>query len=212
MAAFRQLPDNVACVQAELRLLQRSLVNPLTRFTAEYALWFSRLPKRMMVSMSPIPLGRHSSNHLRRDILRRSVRDPFNVTEDADLGLRIASNGYRTAVIDHSRWRRPTAMHQLIRQRSRCGTRLPADLAGPHREPPGCIAISSACSFIRSTRAFRRHSPNIAVLNSLPGSSRCCGSRPAHGRRQRCSPCHSSLRSSRWSKLHGDVHEHGCPA
>lgn len=100
VAAFRELPDDIACVQAKL-VYHNGHQNLLTAwFTAEYGLWFGYLLPGMMGSTSPIPLG-GTSNHLRRDVLERiGSWDPFNVTEDADLGLRIASSGYRTAVID----------------------------------------------------------------------------------------------------------------
>ena len=53
-----------------------------------------------MRSRSPIPLG-GTSNHLRCDVLDDvGAWDPYNVTEDADLGMRIAVGGYRTAVLD----------------------------------------------------------------------------------------------------------------
>lgn len=100
VAAFASLPDDVACVQAKL-VYHNGHQNILTSwFTAEYGLWFGFLLPGMMGSTSPIPLG-GTSNHLRRDVLDEiGAWDPFNVTEDADLGLRIASSGYRTAVID----------------------------------------------------------------------------------------------------------------
>jgi glycosyltransferase XagB len=48
----------------------------------------------------PIPLG-GSSNHFRRDVLLKSGGwDPFNVTEDADLGIRLARLGYEVSVIN----------------------------------------------------------------------------------------------------------------
>ena len=100
VAAFRDLPDEVACIQAKL-VYHNGHQNILTGwFTAEYGLWFGYLLPGMMGSTSPIPLG-GTSNHLRRDVLDDiGAWDPFNVTEDADLGLRIAARGYRTAVVD----------------------------------------------------------------------------------------------------------------
>jgi len=100
VAAFGDLPEDVACVQAKL-VYHNGHQNILTGwFTAEYGLWFGYLLPGMMGSTSPIPLG-GTSNHLRREVLDEiGAWDPFNVTEDADLGLRIAANGYRTAVID----------------------------------------------------------------------------------------------------------------
>ncbi|ORB25266.1 glycosyltransferase [Mycolicibacterium parafortuitum] len=98
--AFDRLSDDVACVQAELAY-HNGRQNVLTGwFTAEYALWFGFLLPGFMRRNSPIPLG-GTSNHLRRSILDEiGSWDPFNVTEDADLGVRIAASGYRTAIID----------------------------------------------------------------------------------------------------------------
>ncbi|MGE2736441.1 glycosyltransferase [Mycolicibacterium vaccae] len=120
VAAFQQLPDDVACVQAKL-VYHNGHQNILTAwFTAEYAMWFGYLLPGMMGSVSPIPLG-GTSNHLRRDVLERiGAWDPFNVTEDADLGLRIAASGYRTAVIDSSTLEEANSDPiNWIRQRSR---------------------------------------------------------------------------------------------
>lgn len=99
-AAFTDLDDDVACVQAKLAFHNGSQ-NMLTAwFTADYALWFNFLLPGLMKSDSPIPLG-GTSNHIRADILTDiGAWDPYNVTEDADLGVRIAARGYRTAVLD----------------------------------------------------------------------------------------------------------------
>ncbi|SIR67125.1 glycosyltransferase [Williamsia sterculiae] len=99
-AAFADLGDDVACVQSKLSF-HNGTDNVLTAwFTADYAIWFGYLLPGLMVSRSPIPLG-GTSNHLRRSVLDEiGAWDPFNVTEDADLGVRIAENGFRTAVID----------------------------------------------------------------------------------------------------------------
>ena len=100
VAAFAKLPPEVVCIQSKLAY-HNSHQNILTGwFTAEYNLWFGYLLPGMMRSSSPIPLG-GTSNHLRRDVLEQiGAWDPFNVTEDADLGLRIHALGYRTAVLD----------------------------------------------------------------------------------------------------------------
>ena len=48
----------------------------------------------------PLPLG-GTSNHFRTSILRKiGGWDPYNVTEDADLGFRLARLGFRTAVVE----------------------------------------------------------------------------------------------------------------
>jgi cellulose synthase/poly-beta-1,6-N-acetylglucosamine synthase-like glycosyltransferase len=96
-------------------------------FTAEYGLWF-RLPAARTDAQlgSPILLG-GTSNHLRSDVVDKiGAWDPFNVTEDADLGLRIAASGYFTAVIE-SQTLEEANSDPINWVRQRCGgTRLPA--------------------------------------------------------------------------------------
>jgi cellulose synthase/poly-beta-1,6-N-acetylglucosamine synthase-like glycosyltransferase len=69
-------------------------------FTIEYDVWFKLMLPGIMRMRAPVPLG-GTSNHFRRGVLRElGAWDPYNVTEDADLGVRIAAHGYRTAVLD----------------------------------------------------------------------------------------------------------------
>ncbi len=98
--AFRRLPRNVACLQAHLSFDNVS-ENWLTRqFTIEYAGHFDVLMPAMTRIGLPLPLG-GTSNHFRTGILRAVFGwDPHNVTEDADLGIRLARLGYRTAMLD----------------------------------------------------------------------------------------------------------------
>ena len=100
VATFRRSPPNTACLQCRLNYYNAS-ENWLTRmFTLDYALWFDQvLPGLERLGM-PIPLG-GTSNHFRIDVLRElHAWDPFNVTEDADLGIRIGQKGYRVGVVD----------------------------------------------------------------------------------------------------------------
>ncbi|GAA3700849.1 glycosyltransferase [Gordonia hankookensis] len=100
VAAFRGSDDRVVCVQGKLNF-HNSRDNILTEwFTADYGIWFSYLLPGLMVSRSPIPLGGTSNHFIREVIDDIGAWDPFNVTEDADLGVRIAGRGYRTAVLD----------------------------------------------------------------------------------------------------------------
>ncbi|MEU4840798.1 glycosyltransferase [Nocardia testacea] len=118
--AFERLPADTACVQARLAFHNGSQ-NLLTAwFTADYALWFGFVLPGLMRGDAPIPLG-GTSNHLRRAILDEiGAWDPFNVTEDADLGVRIAESGYRTAVLDSVTWEEANSDPvNWIRQRSR---------------------------------------------------------------------------------------------
>jgi cellulose synthase/poly-beta-1,6-N-acetylglucosamine synthase-like glycosyltransferase len=68
----------------------------------------------------PIPLG-GTSNHFRVDALRRlGAWDPFNVTEDADLGIRAAARGMRVGIIDSTTFEEANrAAGNWVRQRSR---------------------------------------------------------------------------------------------
>lgn len=68
----------------------------------------------------PIPLG-GTSNHFRLDILRAvGAWDPYNVTEDADLGIRLARMGYRTGTIASTTWEEaPNRRKVWLGQRTR---------------------------------------------------------------------------------------------
>lgn len=99
--AFRRDPEKrVLCVQGKLNYFN-SRHNLLTRlFTVEYSTYFDlTLPGYQLFNL-PLPLG-GTSNHFRTDILRKiGGWDPFNVTEDCDLGLRIYEYGYKTRLIN----------------------------------------------------------------------------------------------------------------
>ncbi len=92
----------LACVQAALAYFN-SDYNLLTRlFSIEYAHWFDAMLPGMDGAGLPIPLG-GTSNHFRTELLRElGGWDPYNVTEDADLGMRIANRGYAVGTIASS--------------------------------------------------------------------------------------------------------------
>lgn len=97
---FQQAPEDVVCLQGIL-----DYYNPrqswLARcFTIEYATWFRRMLPGMARLGFTIPLG-GTTLYFRRDILERlGGWDAHNVTEDADLGFRLARHGYRTEMIE----------------------------------------------------------------------------------------------------------------
>ncbi len=164
-AAFRDLPDNIACVQAKL-VYHNGQQNILTGwFTAEYGLWFGYLLPGMMRSTSPIPLG-GTSNHLRRDVLDEiGAWDPFNVTEDADLGLRIDASGYHTAVIDSSTLEEANSDPiNWIRQRSRWYKGYLQTWLVHIRQPLKLYRVLGPRSFLRFNLVLAG-TPIIAVLN-----------------------------------------------
>jgi len=99
VVALRRSAPEVACVQAQLAYFNPGQ-NMITRwFTLEYRMWFTQFLPGLTRLEAPLPLG-GTSNHFRTDVLRAlGGWDPFNVTEDADLGLRLYRLGYRTGVL-----------------------------------------------------------------------------------------------------------------
>ncbi|CAN7273491.1 glycosyltransferase [Phenylobacterium sp. LjRoot225] len=120
VAAFRRSPKNIACIQCRLNYYNAG-ENWLTRlFTLDYSLWFDLMLPGLERLGVPIPLG-GTSNHFKIDVLRElHAWDPFNVTEDADLGIRMTQKGYRVGVIDSTTYEEANvSQSNWVRQRSR---------------------------------------------------------------------------------------------
>lgn len=117
---FRQKDKSIFCVQCRLNYynIRQNLLTRL--FTLEYSFWFDLMLMGLSISGSPIPLG-GTSNHFRTDDLRKlGGWDAYNVTEDCDLGMRIAIAGHQTVVIDSTTWEEANShLQNWIRQRSR---------------------------------------------------------------------------------------------
>jgi glycosyltransferase XagB len=98
--AFEKLGVETGCIQAKLNFYN-SHQNILTKlFAADYSLWFNLVLTGLQSINAPIPLG-GTSNHFKTDVLRQlGGWDSFNVTEDADLGIRLSKSGLKTAIID----------------------------------------------------------------------------------------------------------------
>ncbi len=120
IAAFRKGGSELVCVQAALNYFN-SEENVLTRmFTLEYSFWFDYMLPGLSALRLPVPLG-GTSNHFRTDELRvLGGWDPFNVTEDADLGIRAAALGKRVGTINSTTLEEANnAYGNFVRQRSR---------------------------------------------------------------------------------------------
>jgi cellulose synthase/poly-beta-1,6-N-acetylglucosamine synthase-like glycosyltransferase len=120
VVAFRRGGEQLVCVQAALNYWN-VYENFLTRmFSAEYSFWFDYMLPGLDTLHLPIPLG-GTSNHFRTEGLRRlGGWDPFNVTEDADLGMRASALGYTVAVINSTTFEEANRdFGNWIRQRSR---------------------------------------------------------------------------------------------
>lgn len=113
-----QAPD-VACLQARLAFYNPN-ENWLTRqFTIEYAILFDLILPALAARRLPLPLG-GTSNHFRTGALRQAgAWDAYNVTEDADLGIRLARLGcdrdHRVAHLEEANTRLPNWMRQRAR-------------------------------------------------------------------------------------------------
>lgn len=112
--------QKIGCVQAKLNFYNPKH-NVLTQlFTLEYSLWFEVVLPGLMAIGAPIPLG-GTSNHFNTQLLRRiGAWDPYNVTEDADLGMRLAQLGYTTKIIDSTTMEEANGSpRSWVKQRSR---------------------------------------------------------------------------------------------
>lgn len=117
---FNNAPNDVACVQGVLDYYNTG-TNWLSRcFTIEYASWFRVMLAGIEQLGLVIPLG-GTTLYIRRDVLERlGAWDAQNVTEDADLGVRLARAGYRTAMIPTTTEEEANArLWPWIKQRSR---------------------------------------------------------------------------------------------
>ena len=157
----------VGCVQAQLTY-SNATQNIITRwFTIEYAMWFSFFLPGLSSMGAPIPLG-GTSNHFRRSALRElGGWDPYNVTEDCDLGIRMfrehcqikvlasatleeANSDFVNWVKQRSRWYKGYLQTFLIHLRS--PRRLVKEI--------GAKGVLHLCAFVGGT-------PILAALNPL---------------------------------------------
>ncbi|MGL4319533.1 MAG: glycosyltransferase family 2 protein [Paracoccaceae bacterium] len=99
VAHFAASPPDVACLQGII-----DFYNPRTNwlsrcFTVEYAAWFRVMLPGLARLGLVLPLG-GTTLFFRRDALEQlGGWDAHNVTEDADLGLRLSRHGYRTELL-----------------------------------------------------------------------------------------------------------------
>lgn len=99
MEAFLNGPRNLAVVQAPLQIHNGQDSWITRQFALEYAIHFRVWLPLLARLKLPIPLG-GTSNYFRRDMLRQvGGWDAWNVTEDADIGIRLARFGYVAGMV-----------------------------------------------------------------------------------------------------------------
>lgn len=92
---FESSAPELVCLQAPLEISNRGSNMIANMFGFEYAALFRGLLPWLSHNRIMLPLG-GTSNHFRREVLEEiGGWDPYNVTEDADLGLRLSRQGYR---------------------------------------------------------------------------------------------------------------------
>jgi cellulose synthase/poly-beta-1,6-N-acetylglucosamine synthase-like glycosyltransferase len=97
--AFRNGPTNLAVVQAPLVIWNERESWISRQFALDYAIWFRLILPGLVRLSHFLPLG-GTSNHFDITHLRAvGGWDPFNVTEDADLGARFARLGLTANLI-----------------------------------------------------------------------------------------------------------------
>lgn len=120
LAAFEDGGPDLACVQAPLAIDNAHASWIAQQFAAEYAIQFREmLPFLARVGL-PLPLG-GTSNHFRTEALRAiGGWDSYNVTEDADLGYRLARARLNAGVIGPPTWEEaPVTLGAWLNQRTR---------------------------------------------------------------------------------------------
>lgn len=88
------------CLQAELVVDNASEAALAGLFAGEYAGQFGLMLPLLSRWGLPMPLGGTSNHFLTRSLRQVGGWDAYNVTEDADLGVRLARLRYRTAILD----------------------------------------------------------------------------------------------------------------
>ena len=165
--ALSRFGPEVGCVQAKLSY-SNATQNIITKwFTIEYAMWFSFFLPGLSSLGAPIPLG-GTSNHFRRSALRAlGGWDPYNVTEDCDLGIRMFRERYDIKVVESTTLEEANSdFVNWVKQRSRwykgylqtflIHLRAPVTLVKEIR----IKGVLHLCAFVGGT-------PMLAVLNPL---------------------------------------------
>ncbi|CAH1678000.1 membrane hypothetical protein [Hyphomicrobiales bacterium] len=120
VATFARMPHSVACLQARLVIdnFRDGLLASL--FAIEYMALFDVINPGLASYGLPVPLG-GTSNHFRTEVLRDIKGwDAWNVTEDADLGVRLACRGYDVADLPSATLEEaPMHLGAWMRQRAR---------------------------------------------------------------------------------------------
>lgn len=150
-AAFAAGPPDLVCVQAALAIDHAPASRPwiARQFALEYAALFDGLLPHLAAGGRFFPLG-GTSNHFRRAALEAAGGwDPHNVTEDADIAVRLVRDGGRLGVIASStREEAPLTIADWHGQRSRWLKGWLQTLAVHNRHPLRLLAELGPLDFL----------------------------------------------------------------
>jgi cellulose synthase/poly-beta-1,6-N-acetylglucosamine synthase-like glycosyltransferase len=120
VARFAEAPPEVACLQGYLDIYNTDHGWLARCFTLEYAIWFRVILLGVQRLGIPIPLGGTTVFFRRAQLGRIGGWDAHNVTEDADLGMRLARFGFRCEMLPSTTMEEATLTPAAwVRQRSR---------------------------------------------------------------------------------------------
>ena len=104
LAALQAGGPRMGCLQAQLNIYNSDAGWFTRQFTIEYTVLFDCILPALERLQLPVPLG-GTSNHFPRAVLNAvGGWDPYNVTEDADLGIRLARHGWHVGVLPSTTW------------------------------------------------------------------------------------------------------------
>jgi cellulose synthase/poly-beta-1,6-N-acetylglucosamine synthase-like glycosyltransferase len=155
VVGFDKAKLDTMCLQGKLNFYN-TRTNLLTRFfSLEYGMWFDYFLPGLQQIGSPVPLG-GTSNHFITSALRRTGEwDPYNVTEDADLGMRIYRNGHRTRILNTYTYEEAVStLGAWLKQRSRWEKGFLATLIVHLRHPIRLYRELGAKRFIYGVTVF----------------------------------------------------------
>ncbi len=179
-ARFAAAPARLACLQAPLRVALAGLSRFERQFALEYAALFEVMLPAYARWRLPFLLG-GTSNHFRRAPLAEvGGWDPYNVTEDADIGLRLAARGYRLGVISRPTYETPPDFDAWLPQRARWvkgymqtwGVHMRAPLAGGWRRAVSLQAVlgyAILSAVVHGPLALAVVASGLTAISYLPG-------------------------------------------
>ena len=144
--AFRRGGERPVCIQAALNYFNAD-ENVLTRmFTLEYSYWFDYMLRRPRRGRPADPARRHLQPLPHLGAHELGGWDPYNVTEDADLGIRASALATASASSTRPRRRRPTPRSRTSSGSAAAGSRATCRRRWCTRAARGSSSARSGCA------------------------------------------------------------------